>query len=150
MFLHLTVQALQIESFIYSYCCSYSMKTEEDKSAFLKYFGDTPKLKFIDFLIGNYFFDFNLTDMARGASISYNSLMGFFGGFLEKGIIIKTRKVGKSDMYKFNTDNITARRMLQFAWFLTEQDLGVGVLSDETQITNLQSTGINMPSSQIA
>jgi len=101
------------------------MKNEENKSAFLEYFGDTPKLRFLDFLIGNHFFDFNMTDMAKEANISYNSLKGFFEGFLEKGIIIKTRRVGKSDMYKLNVDNHTTQNFLKFAWFLTKQDLGV-------------------------
>ncbi|MEK6854614.1 MAG: hypothetical protein AABX73_00140 [Nanoarchaeota archaeon] len=102
------------------------MKNKENKSAFLEYFGDTPKLRFLDFLIGNHFFDFNMTDMAREANISYNSLKSFFNEFLERGIIIKTRRVGKSDMYKLNMDNITAKNFLKFAWFLTKQDSGVG------------------------
>jgi len=101
------------------------MKTEENKSAFLEYFGDTPKLRFLDFLIGNHFFDFNMTDMARESNISYNSLKSFFEEFLQKGIIIKTRRVGKSDMYKLNMDNATVQNFLRFAWFLTKQDLGV-------------------------
>ncbi|MBI5803839.1 hypothetical protein HY450_01195, partial [Candidatus Pacearchaeota archaeon] len=97
--------------------------TQERSSAFLEYFGDTPKLRFLDFLIGNYFFDFNMTDMAREAKISYNSLKSFFSEFLQKGIIVKTRRVGKSDMYKLNTDNATSRNFLKFAWFLTKQNL---------------------------
>ena len=101
------------------------MKTEENKSAFLEYFGDTPKLRFLDFLIGNHFFDFNMTDMAREANISYNSLISLFSEFLEKGIIIKTRRVGKSDMYKLNLDNLIVKNFLKFAWFLTKHDLGI-------------------------
>ena len=54
---------------------------EENESAFLEYFGDTPKLRFLNFLIGNHFFDFNMTDMAREANISYNSLIKFFNDF---------------------------------------------------------------------
>ncbi|HDK42189.1 MAG TPA: hypothetical protein ENG87_02315, partial [Candidatus Pacearchaeota archaeon] len=101
------------------------MKTEENKSAFLEYLGDTPKLRFLDFLIGNHFFDFNMTDMAKEANISYNSLKSFFDEFLKKGIIIKTRRVGKSDMYKLDMDNEIAKNFLKFAWFLTKQDLCV-------------------------
>lgn len=101
------------------------MKNKENKSAFLEYFGDTPKLRFLDFLIGNHFFDFNMTDMAKEANISYNSLKAFFEEFLDKGIIVKTRRVGKSDMYKLNMENVTAQNFLRFAWFLTKQDLGV-------------------------
>ena len=98
---------------------------EENTSAFLEYFGDTPKLRFLNFLIGNHFFDFNMTDMAREANISYNSLISLFSEFLEKGIIIKTRRVGKSDMYKLNLDNLIVKNFLKFAWFLTKQDLGI-------------------------
>ena len=91
----------------------------------MEYFGDTPKLRFFDFLIGNHFFDFNMTDMARESGISYNSLKIFFNEFLDKGIIIKTRRVGKSDMYKLNMNNETAKSFIKFAWFLTKQDLGI-------------------------
>ena len=98
---------------------------EKNESAFLEYFGDTPKLRFLDFLIGNHFFDFNMTDIAKESNISYNSLMSFFNEFLEKGVIIKTRRVGKSDMYKLNMDNIIAQNFIKFAWFLTKQDLGI-------------------------
>jgi hypothetical protein len=99
------------------------MKKTKNMSAFMEYFGDTPKIRFLDFLVGNHFFDFNMTDMAREAAISYNSLKNFFNDFLRKGIIVKTRRVGKSDMYKFNMENLTVENMLKFAWFLTKQDL---------------------------
>lgn len=44
---------------------------------------------------------------------------------MNKGIVIKTRRVGKSDMYKFNLENPIARNFLKFAWLLTKQDLGI-------------------------
>ena len=112
---------------------------EKNTSAFLEYFGDTPKLRFLNFLIGNHFFDFNMTDMAREANISYNSLTSFFDEFLKKGIIIKTRRVGKSDMYKLNIDNPIAKNFLKFAWFLTKQDLGI----EEKEKISVGSNPIN-------
>ena len=109
---------------------------EENESAFLEYFGDTPKLRFLNFLIGNHFFDFNMTDMAREANISYNSLISFFQEFLDKGVIIKTRRVGKSDMYKLNLDNPIAKNFIKFAWFLTKQDLGIGEKEKVSVVSN--------------
>jgi len=111
---------------------------EENNSAFLEYFGDTPKLRFLNFLIGNHFFDFNMTDMAREANISYNSLLTFFDEFLDKGIIVKTRRVGKSNMYKLNLDNPIAKKFLQFAWFLTKQDLEIGDTDKENSPVSSQ------------
>ena len=112
---------------------------EENESAFLEYFGDTPKLRFLNFLIGNHFFDFNMTDMAKEANISYNSLISFFHEFLDKEIIIKTRRVGKSDMYKLNIDNPIAKHFLKFAWFLTKQDLGI----EDKEKVSIVSRSIN-------
>lgn len=114
---------------------------EENRSAFLEYFGDTPKLRFLDFLIGNHFFDFNMTDMAREANISYNSLISFFDKFLEKGIIVKTRRVGKSDMYKLNMDNPISQNFLRFAWFLTKQDLGLETRRNVSKVQEPISLG---------
>ena len=116
------------------------MKTEENKSAFLEYFGDTPKLKLMNFLIGNCFWDYNMTDMAREANISYNSLISIFSEFLEKGLVVKTRRVGKSDMYKFNINNPTAVKFLQFAWYLTEQDLGIETQETASAVKNTISS----------
>jgi len=112
---------------------------EKNESAFLEYFGDTPKLKFLNFLIGNHFFDFNMTDIAKESNISYNSLLTFFKEFLDKGIIIKTRKVGKSDMYKLNLDNPIAKNFLRFAWFLTKQDLGIDENIENISVINNKS-----------
>lgn len=109
---------------------------KENASAFLEYFGDTPKLRFLNFLIGNHFFDFNMTDMAKESNISYNSLISFFNEFLEKGIIVKTRRVGKSDMYKLNLDNAIVRKFLQFAWFLAKQDMGIEEVPIVSSSTN--------------
>ena len=68
-------------------------------------FGDTPQLRVLDFLIGFHFFDYPLTEIARNSNVSYNSLKSFFDDFVKSGIVIKTRKVRKSDYYKLNTNN---------------------------------------------
>ena len=59
------------------------MKKKENKSFFLMQFGDTPQLRVIDFLIGNHFFDFPITEIARESNVSYNSIVNFFGDFIK-------------------------------------------------------------------
>ena len=122
------------------------MKQKENRSYFLETLGDTSQLRVMDFLIGNFFFDFPITEIARGANVSYNSLKVFFEDFIKKGVIIKTRKIGKSDYFKINTENPFVENLMKLDWILTK----AGVLSDEIQTTNLQRSGINLPSSQIA
>ncbi|MEK6897542.1 MAG: hypothetical protein AABW93_03360 [Nanoarchaeota archaeon] len=99
------------------------MKTKENKTFFLMQFGDTPQLRVLDFLIGFNFFDYPLTEIARNSNVSYNSLKSFFDNFLKSGIVIKTRKIGKSDYYKLNTDNSFVKNLIKLDWNLTKSNL---------------------------
>lgn len=98
------------------------MKQKENKSIFLEHFGDTPQLRILDFLIDNRIFDYPLTEIAREANVSYNSLKSVLPQFLDSGIIIKTRKVGKSDYYKINENNDFAKNLMKLDWILTKQN----------------------------
>ncbi len=99
------------------------MKIKENKSSFLEYIGDTPQLRILDFFIGNYFFDFPLTEIARESEVSYNSLKSVLPKFLEREILIKSRRVGKSDYYKLNMENRFVKNIIKIAWQLTKKDL---------------------------
>ncbi len=93
----------------------------KNKSIFLKKFGDSPKLRVWDFLIENNFFDYPITEIARGSNISYNSLKIFFNQMIKDKFIIKTRKVGKSDYYKLNTENSNVKLLIKLDWELTKK-----------------------------
>ena len=110
------------------------MKTKENKSLFLKQFGDTPQLRVIDFLIDNQFFDFPMTEIARGSNVSYNSLKQFFPNLILTGVIYKTRRIGKSDYFKLNINNIFIKNLIKLDWILTKRNaLGS---SDEITLVN--------------
>lgn len=98
-----------------------NMKIKENKSIFLEYLGDTPQLRVLDFFIDNHFFDFPLTEIARGSNVSYNSLASFFSDWIKKEIVIKTRRIGKSDYYKINLENHFVKNLIKFDWSLTKK-----------------------------
>ena len=86
-------------------------------------FGDTPQLRVLDFLIGFHFFDYPMTEIARESNVSYNSIILFFNEFIKSGIIIKTRKVGKSDYYKLNMENPFIQNLIKLDWALTKSNI---------------------------
>jgi len=100
----------------------YNMKFKQNKSFFLKQFGDTPQLRVLDFLIDNYSFDFPMTIIAKESNVSYNSIIKFFSNFIDSKIITKTRKVGKSDYYKLNLDNLFVKNLMRLDWILTKNN----------------------------
>lgn len=97
------------------------MKVKENRSIFMEYMGDTPQLRVLDFLIDNHFFDYPLTEIARGSNVSYNSLVVFFDDWVKKQIVIITRKIGKSDYYQVNLKNSFVQNIMKLDWSLTKK-----------------------------
>ncbi len=97
------------------------MKAKKNKSIFLEYLGDTSELRVLDFFIDNHFFDYPLTEIARESNVSYNSLTSFFPDWIEKKIVTKTRKIGKSDYFKLNMNNSFIKNLIKLDWSLTKK-----------------------------
>ena len=98
----------------------------ETETIFREVFGNNPITKVLDFLITFQLFDYPLTEIARNSGVSYSTLQTFWGKLERNCIVIKTRRVGKSDMYKLNTKNPAVRQLLKLDWNLikgTEQEV---------------------------
>ena len=52
--------------------------------------------------------------------MSYNSLKSFIDDFLKNKFLIKTRKIGKSDYYKLNTENLFVKNLIRLDWILSK------------------------------
>lgn len=81
------------------------MDMEKDISVLLQALGDTPKLRVIDFLITFQNFDYSLTDIAEGSEVAYRTLMDFWPDLEANKLVVETRKVGKSRMFKANMEH---------------------------------------------
>ncbi len=112
------------------------MKVKENKSLFLKQFGDTPQLRVLDFLIDNQFFDYPMTEIARGGNVSYNSLNKFFKELINSGVIIKTRRIGKSDYYKLNLANSFVKNLVKLDWILAKRFVRSEIDGESVTVSN--------------
>jgi len=98
-----------------------------EQSTFIEIFGNNPVIKVLDFLISFQMFDYPLTEIARNSEVSYSTLQTFWERLERNNIVIKTRRIGKSDLYKLNTKNPAVKQLIQLDWNLTtarqEKDL---------------------------
>ncbi|MEA3342914.1 MAG: hypothetical protein U9Q92_02010 [archaeon] len=85
----------------------------EEKSTFIEFFGDYPLMRVLDFLITYKTFDYNKKDIAKNANISWNTLETFWDKLVELKIVVKTRKVGKSDMFRLNEENSIVQKLVE-------------------------------------
>lgn len=98
-----------------------------EQSTFIEIFGNNPVMKVLDFLISFQMFDYPLTEIARNSEVSYSTLQTFWNRLERNNIVIKTRRIGKSDLYKLDTKNPAVKQLIQLDWNLTtarqEKDL---------------------------
>jgi len=90
------------------------------QSFFLQYLGDNPKMRILDFLIDNFAHDFSLPQIAEGSKVAYTTLIDILPKLIEQEIIIETRKIGKSKLYKIDLDNPIAKALFAIDMRLSE------------------------------
>jgi len=90
----------------------------ENESVFIEVFGNNPIMKVLDFLITFQLFDYPLTEIAKNSGVGYSTLQTFWDNLERNKIVIKTRRVGKSDLYKLNTSNPAVKQLLKLDWNL--------------------------------
>ncbi len=90
----------------------------EKETIFIEVFGNNPVIKVLDFLITFQLFDYPLTEIAKNSGVSYSTLQTFWDKLERNNIVIKTRRVGKSDLYKLNTKNPAVQQLIKLDWNL--------------------------------
>ena len=78
-------------------------------SIFLEYVGDNPRMRILQYFIEGRDFDYTLTDLLN-ARVSWGTVNTLIPKFLELGIILKTRKIGRATLYKINQNNPVANQ----------------------------------------
>jgi len=92
----------------------------ENETIFVEVFGNNPIMKVLDFMIGFQLFDYSLTEIAKNSGVSYSTLQTVFGRLEKNGIVVKTRRVGKSDLFKLNTRNPAVQQLIKLDWNLVQ------------------------------
>ena len=92
----------------------------ENKTIFAEVFGSNPIMKVLDFLISFQLFDYPLTEISKNSGVSYSTMQTFWDKLEKNYIVIKTRRVGKSDLYKLNTKNPAVQQLIKLDWNLVK------------------------------
>ena len=93
---------------------------QEDISIFVEYFGGSPHVKILDFLIQGQEFDYSMTEIARGAKVGWSAFTRVWDQLLKKEIIIPTRTIGNAKLFKLNKKNHFISNLIKFDLELTK------------------------------
>jgi predicted transcriptional regulator len=105
----------------------------EEKSIFVEYFGNSPYVKVLDFLIQGKEFDYSMTEVARGAGVGWSAFTRIWQQLSDKQIIIATRTIGNAKLFKLNKKNLFVQKLIKFDWELTKLETDKLLKSVEIQ-----------------
>ena len=83
----------------------FNMKFDDEKTLFRELFGDTPKIRVLEYLLEGRELDHSIGDIAEGAGINRVTLFRMWDEIEKSSIIVHTRNIGNAKLYKLNMSN---------------------------------------------
>ena len=105
---------------------------DEENSAFLQFFGNSPQFRMIDFLLEHRLADFTKTESASGAGISWASLFNHWDVLSAHGIVKPTRSVGRATLYQLDESNRIVKQLRAIELALIKE--GVDVAEEQVEL----------------
>lgn len=101
---------------------------EAKNSIFVETFGETPAVKVLDFFLTFDNFDYSKSQVSEETGVSRITLDKLWKELINQKIIIKTRAIGRADMYKLNKENSRVKVLqelsLKLASAFAEEEIG--------------------------
>ena len=81
------------------------------RTNFNNYFGNSLKIKVLEFLIEGRELDYSVSDIAEGAGIGRTTLFRIWNDFIELDMVKHTRDIGNAKLYRLNIANPFVKKM---------------------------------------
>src|SRR3989344_6976069 len=95
----------------------------EPVSIFVEYFGSSPYIKVLDFLISGFGFDYSMTEVARGAGVGWSAFTNVWEKLLKRKIVVLTRNIGNARLFTLNKENDFVKKIVKLDWELTKMEI---------------------------
>lgn len=97
------------------------MTFQDEPTIFREFFGDTPKIRVLEYLLEGRELDASLGDIAEGAGINRVTLFRLWSKLEKLKIVVHTRNIGNAKLYKINMSNPRVKNLAElFDKIITE------------------------------
>ena len=84
-----------------------------EETLFREYFGNSPKLRILEFLITGRNLDYSLTDITKGAEVAWKTTLKIIPELVKSNVVVPTRTIGNAKLYKINEKSLVAKLIIQ-------------------------------------
>ena len=104
-------------------------------------FGDSPRVKLLDFLMDHVDFDYTISQMHEFTGISRPTLYPLTEELVRAGMIVLTREVGGSRFFQINVEHPKVVWMLRIGFEEINKALDAGRIGGDREDRSAQSRG---------
>ncbi len=84
-----------------------------EKSSFVLVFGESPFVKVLDFFLNFEDFDYPISFISKETETKWETVEKIVEMLIKKGVVKKTRKLGKAQLYSLNKENNLTNLLLE-------------------------------------
>ena len=104
------------------------MKFQDELTIFREIFGDTPKVRVLEYLLEGRELDHSIGDIAEGAGINRVTLFRLWPEVEKSKLVVHTRNIGNAKLFKLNMKNPYIKDVSElFDKLINEEFKGVGM-----------------------
>ena len=100
------------------------MKFQDEPTIFREIFGDTPKVRVIEYLLEGRELDHSIGDIAEGAGINRVTLFRLWPEIEKSKLVVHTRNIGNAKLFKLNTKNPYVKNIIEMFDKLISEEFG--------------------------
>lgn len=104
------------------------MAFQDEPTIFREFFGDTPTIRVLEYLLEGRELDASLSDIAEGAGINRVTLFRLWPKLERLRIVTHTRNIGNAKLYKINMKNPRVKNLAEFFDKIVNEDFKKAVV----------------------
>ena len=97
----------------------------------LKYLGDSPTLRIIDFFLDNPLSDYSKNEVAKNLAMSRATFFKYWKELETSGALIVTRKIGRATLYKLDRANDIVKQLIRLDMTISRNTMEKQVKTSE-------------------
>jgi biotin operon repressor len=105
-----------------------------NETLLLKYLGDSPTLRIIDFFLDNPLSDYSKNEIAKNLAMSRATFFKYWKELENSGALIVTRKIGRATMYKLDRANEIVKQLIRLDMTISRKAMEKQVKENEKLI----------------
>jgi biotin operon repressor len=106
-----------------------------DETLLLKYIGDSPTLRIIDFFLDNPLSDYSKNEIAKNLAMSRATFFKYWKELEQSGALIMTRKIGRATLYKLDRTNDIVRQLIKLDMTISRKAMEKQIEESQKLIT---------------